>query len=222
MTPNFGSFDDEQFDERRIERLFSENPDLVVAECWYWILKLQARFFVGDYASAIEASSRAHRLLWRSSPLLERAEYHFYAALSRAASYDSALPDQGQLSLEAVASHHSELAVWAEHGVGEFREPHRSGRRRIARIEGPCSMPSTCTNKPSVPPVRTALSIVRRLPTSLPHVSTKGAGSKRSDAILPKRPQWLRSLGRGGKGPRGGTSSPIARRHHPRGRSSPE
>jgi hypothetical protein len=39
-----------------------------------------------------------------------------------------------------------------------------------------CSMPSTCTNKPSVPPVRTALSIVRRLPTSLPHRFYKGRG----------------------------------------------
>ena len=28
LTPTFGSFDDGQFDERRIERRFSENPDL--------------------------------------------------------------------------------------------------------------------------------------------------------------------------------------------------
>ena len=57
LTPTFGSFDDEQFDERRIERRFSENPDLAFVECWYWIRKLQARFFAGDYASAIEAWS---------------------------------------------------------------------------------------------------------------------------------------------------------------------
>ncbi|MEA2808342.1 MAG: hypothetical protein QOJ17_2483, partial [Rhodospirillaceae bacterium] len=49
-TPNFGCFDDEQFDELRIERRFSENPNLAIAECWYWIRKLQARFFAGDYA----------------------------------------------------------------------------------------------------------------------------------------------------------------------------
>ena len=35
-------------------------------ECWYWIRKLQARFFAGDYASAVEASLRAQRLLWTS------------------------------------------------------------------------------------------------------------------------------------------------------------
>ena len=82
LTPTFGSFDDEQFDECRIERRFSENPDLAFVECWYWIRKLQARFFAGDYASAIEAWSRAQRLLWTSVsqlrnggiPFLRRAD----------------------------------------------------------------------------------------------------------------------------------------------------
>src|SRR3979409_2372208 len=64
LTPTFGSFDDEQFDEVRIERRFAENPDLAFGECWYRVRKLQARFFAGDYASAIKASSRAQRLLW--------------------------------------------------------------------------------------------------------------------------------------------------------------
>ena len=59
LTSTFGSFDDEQFDELQQERRFDCNPDLTLAECWYWIRKLQARFFAGDYASAIEAASRA-------------------------------------------------------------------------------------------------------------------------------------------------------------------
>src|SRR5271163_3900248 len=75
LTPTFGSFDDGQFEERGIEHRFSENPDLALAECWYWIRKLQARFFAGDYASAIAASSRAGRLLWTSPSSFETAEY---------------------------------------------------------------------------------------------------------------------------------------------------
>src|SRR3979409_617471 len=39
LTPTFGCFNDEQFDERRIERHFSENPDLAFVESWYWIRK---------------------------------------------------------------------------------------------------------------------------------------------------------------------------------------
>src|SRR5712671_6087178 len=76
LTPTFGCFDDEQFDEPRIERRFSENPDLAFGECWYWIRKLQARFFAGDYAGALDASSRAQRLLWTSPSKFETAEYH--------------------------------------------------------------------------------------------------------------------------------------------------
>ena len=37
LTPTFGSFDDARFDERRIERRFSENPELAFVECWYWM-----------------------------------------------------------------------------------------------------------------------------------------------------------------------------------------
>ena len=48
LTRKFGSFDDEQFDERELERRFASNPDLALAECWYSIRKLQARFFAGD------------------------------------------------------------------------------------------------------------------------------------------------------------------------------
>ena len=63
LTPKFGSFDDEQFERSQSERRFAENPDLAFAECWYWIRKLQARFFAGDYPAAVEAASRAQNSL---------------------------------------------------------------------------------------------------------------------------------------------------------------
>ncbi|HEX2460178.1 MAG TPA: hypothetical protein VHJ58_08500, partial [Vicinamibacterales bacterium] len=75
LTPKFGCFDDAQFDELRIERRFSVNADLVRAESWYWIRKLQVRFLAGDHTAAIEAASRAQRLLWTSLSLFETAEY---------------------------------------------------------------------------------------------------------------------------------------------------
>src|SRR5258705_8708706 len=100
LTPTFGCFDDEQFDEARIERRFSENPDLAFGECFYWIRKLQARFFAGDYASALEAASRAQRLLWTSGSQFETAEYRLYGALSHAASCDSAAAGEPQQHLD--------------------------------------------------------------------------------------------------------------------------
>lgn len=56
---------------------------------FYWIRKLQARFLAGDHASAFDAAERAEKCLSTSASLsvfvLERADYHLYAALSRAA-----------------------------------------------------------------------------------------------------------------------------------------
>ena len=94
LTHKFGSFDDEQFDELRFERHLAENPALALPECFYWIRKLQARLFAGDYASAVDASLRAQRLLWTASSFFEMAEYHFYGALAQAASCGSAAADQ--------------------------------------------------------------------------------------------------------------------------------
>ena len=136
LTPTFGSFDDEQFDERRIERRFSENPDLAIAECWYWIRKLQARFFAGDYASAVEASAKAQPLLWTSPSLFETAEYHFYDALSKAALYDAAAADERRQKLDAVVAHHRQLQAWAVNCPENFDNRAALVGAEIARLEG--------------------------------------------------------------------------------------
>lgn len=134
LTPIFGRFDDGQFDELLLESRFCTNPDLALAEGWYWVRKLQARFFAGDYASAIEASSRAQRLLWTSPSMFETAEYHFYSALSQAASCEFAAA--GQSHVDAVAAHHRQLEVWATACPDNFENRAALVGAEIARIEG--------------------------------------------------------------------------------------
>jgi PAS domain S-box-containing protein len=136
LTPTFGCFDDEQFDEARIERRFSENPDLAFVECWYWVRKLQARFFAGDYASAIEASSQAQRLLWASPSYFEKAEYQFYSALSHAASCDGAPADRRRLHVDALTAYHRPLQLWAANCPDNFENRAALVGAEIARIEG--------------------------------------------------------------------------------------
>ena len=136
LTPTFGAFDDAEFDERRIERRFSENPDLAFVECWYWVRKLQARFFAGDYASAIEASSRAQQLLWTSPSYFERAEYQFYSALSQAAYCDAAPANDRQQHIEALTAHHEQLQLWAVNCPENFENRAALVGAEIARLEG--------------------------------------------------------------------------------------
>ena len=135
LTSRFGSFDDLQFDERSIEHRFSSNPDLARAECWYWIRRTQAQYHAGEFATAVDASARAHRLLWTSLSNLERAEHYFYTALAHAAFADSAA-DARQQHIEALGSHHRQIQVWAEHCPGTFEDRAALVGAEIARLQG--------------------------------------------------------------------------------------
>ena len=136
LTPTFGCFDDARFDESRIERWYSENPDMAYFEFLYWVRKLQARFFAGDYGSAIDASLRAQRLLWTAGPQLEAAEYHFYDALSQAASCDSVVAGERRRRLDAIAAHHEKLQLWAANCPDNFENRAALVGAEIARLEG--------------------------------------------------------------------------------------
>jgi PAS domain S-box-containing protein len=136
LTRQFGSFDDPDFDERRVEERFSSNPDLARAECWYWIRMAQARYCAGDFAAAVDASARARRLLWTTLSNLEVTEYYFYAALSHAASAEPAAADERQQHLEALSAHHRQLQIWAEHCPENFENRAALVGAEIARLEG--------------------------------------------------------------------------------------
>jgi PAS domain S-box-containing protein len=136
LTSEFGSFEDGQFNELRFERHLASNPALALPECWYWIRKLQARFFAMDYATAVDASLRAQGLLWSVPTIFEPAEFRFYGALSHAGSWDSAPPDQKQQHVEALAAHHQQLAIWAAVCPENFEDRAALVGAEIARIEG--------------------------------------------------------------------------------------
>jgi PAS domain S-box-containing protein len=135
-TPRFGSLDDAQFNELRIEKYLSSTPGLTTAACWYWIRKLQARWIAGDYSAAIDALSRAQPLLWTSSGHLEEVEYHFYGALSLAACCDTAPSGERCRYLDAIAGHHRQLQAWTEHCPENFSNRTALVAAEIARIEG--------------------------------------------------------------------------------------
>ncbi|PPK46458.1 PAS domain S-box-containing protein [Trinickia symbiotica] len=136
LTSKFGCFDDGQFEERRFEQHLSGNRALAIAECWYWTRKLQGRYLAGDYAAAMDASSRAQQLLWTSETFYEEAEYHFYAALSSAASCEDATAAERQQHLASLAVHDEKLAVWAGNCPENFENRAALVHAEIARLEG--------------------------------------------------------------------------------------
>ena len=138
-TPAFGSFNDSEFDETRFERHLQQDPRLAFAACWYWVRKLQARYFASDYRSAIDADAKARRLFSESPSFrlyFEAAEYEFYAALARAAHCKSSPPEEGPQHLEVIRAHHRQLEFWAEHGPDNLASRAALIGAEIARLEG--------------------------------------------------------------------------------------
>src|SRR5580692_169197 len=136
LTHEFGSFNDQDFDEGEFERHLASNPALADAGFGYWTLKIQAWFFAGDYASAVGASLKAQQLLWSAPSLLEPAAFRFYSALSHAAAWDSAAPIERHKHFESLAAHHKQLQIWAEHCPENIENRAALVGAEIARIEG--------------------------------------------------------------------------------------
>jgi predicted ATPase/signal transduction histidine kinase len=136
LTAGLSSFNDPDFDESRFELHLKANPLPVFAARWYWIRKLQACFYAGDYASALEAASKTEPLLQTGPGRFEWAEYIFYVALARAAQYDSASSEEKVRSRETLAAYHNQIVVWTENCPENFGNRAALVAAEIARIEG--------------------------------------------------------------------------------------
>src|SRR5258705_3540726 len=135
LRPAFTSFDGAEFDDGRLEQRLEGKPQLANAASYYWIRKLQACFYAGDYASAVAAASKAESVLWTTPTQFELAEYHFYAALARAACCDIAAPDERPQHLEAVASLLKQIGVWADNCPTTFANRAALVGAELARLE---------------------------------------------------------------------------------------
>jgi len=135
LSAKFGDFKDAQFDELDFERHLEEDP-AALPKCFYWIRKLQAQFLAGNFASALDSLQKAQPLLWAIPSNFEIVEYYFYGALSRAASWDGAPPDQRQQHFEGVVAHHRQLELWAKSCPENFECRAALVGAEIARVEG--------------------------------------------------------------------------------------
>ena len=121
---------------RPVRTILEADPHLLFATCWYWIRKLQARFFAGDYASALEAASKAEPLLQPGPGHFEWAEYIFYDALTRAAQYDAVSAEKQVRDRETLAAYHKQIVVWAENCPENFGNRAALVAAELARVEG--------------------------------------------------------------------------------------
>ncbi|MGJ7516285.1 trifunctional serine/threonine-protein kinase/ATP-binding protein/sensor histidine kinase [Pseudomonas baetica] len=136
LTPTFGRLEEGASNESGIEAHLSSSPDLVLAECLYWVRKLQARYLADDPAEALDAAAKAQQLLWVCQSFFEEAEFYFYDALARAAWCDNAPADEHASLLIAMAVDHRQLQSWAQQCPENFASRAALVGAEISRIEG--------------------------------------------------------------------------------------
>jgi predicted ATPase/two-component sensor histidine kinase len=135
LTSGLSSFDDREFKEEVFEQHLEGDPGLAIATCWYWIRKLQAQFYANDHGSALATISKVEPLLWTTGGFFELAEYHLFAALARAAAYDTASADEQRQYREAILAHYKEFQIWTENCRETFEHRGYLIAGEIARIE---------------------------------------------------------------------------------------
>lgn len=150
LTLDLSSFADAEFDEQQFERRLEDERSLALASCSYWIRKLQAQVYAGAWAPAMDAAAKVQGLLWASSPAfgpvtlssrlshaVEMAEYHFYAALALAgAPHDAISAEEHSRRSQALAAHHRQIEIWADHCPDNFRDRGALVAAEIARFNG--------------------------------------------------------------------------------------
>ena len=133
-TTTFSTFNDGQFDERAFETQLAKGR-MSLKICWYWIVKMKARFLSGDYAEALAAGGKAKLLLEAAPDQVVILDYFCYAALTVAALYEAASADEQQAWRELLVEHREQLREWAENYPPTFADKHTLVLAEIARIE---------------------------------------------------------------------------------------
>jgi PAS domain S-box-containing protein len=134
-TAAISTFSEAQFDEATFEaQLTAERIPLMV--CWYWILKLKARYLSGDYVEALAAAGKAKPLLSALAAQIQLLDYFHYAALTVAACYENASAGKQQGQRELLTVHQEQLREWAENFPPTFAGKYALVSAEIARLEG--------------------------------------------------------------------------------------
>jgi predicted ATPase/signal transduction histidine kinase len=133
-TASFSTFNDAQFDEAAFEAQLTDRMPLMV--CFYWILKLQARFLSGDYVEAMAAAEEAKRILLIATAQIQLLDYFYYTALTVAALFEKAPAADRSAWRELLDAHREQLHEWAETYPPTFADKYALVAAEIARLEG--------------------------------------------------------------------------------------
>jgi predicted ATPase/C4-dicarboxylate-specific signal transduction histidine kinase len=136
LTSKFNTLDSEQFSECVFEQRLATGEQKLFDRALYCIRKLQARFYAGEYAAALDALSGIEPMLSMAVQYVEVAEYHFYAALCHSSRVGFGDAEGRDRHMEALTAHQRKLLIWATQCSSNFEHRAALVGAEIARIEG--------------------------------------------------------------------------------------
>ena len=134
QTAAFSTFSDAHFDEERFEaQLTSDRMTRMV--CYYWTLKLEARFMSGDYDAARAAAQKAKSLLPSARIHVQLVDYYYYNALTIAAMHETPGLRKQAERFEELKQSLERLREWSESCPETFLDKYTLVLAELARIE---------------------------------------------------------------------------------------
>ncbi|MFY1826629.1 AAA family ATPase [Myxococcus fulvus] len=127
------SFDDDNFLEARF---LDEAKDNRTAVAFYWVIRLQAAYLLGEHGIARECSRAAREVLASAMGMAIEAEHVFYTALTLAAVYETASEEARPALLTELEALKAQLATWARHCPENFRHKEQLVAAELARLRG--------------------------------------------------------------------------------------
>src|SRR3984957_10275466 len=135
-TATFSTFSDAQFDEAAFEAQLTADRTATMV-CFYWVLKLKARFLSGDYVEALATADKARPLIKGAAvKVAQLVDYFYYTALTAAALYENASTDEQDRWRKLLTTRLERLREWAENYPPTFGDKHALVSAEIARLEG--------------------------------------------------------------------------------------
>ncbi|HVK79411.1 MAG TPA: diguanylate cyclase, partial [Verrucomicrobiae bacterium] len=131
-TAALSDFGDATFDEDAFEAKFRMRQ----IYCWWWIYKLEAGFLADDYAAAFLAIRKVEPWRWTTSIQIQFIPYHYYSALTMAAVYNAAGPNDRLTWRTRLQALQEQLREWADNNPSTFGDKHALVSAEIARLDG--------------------------------------------------------------------------------------
>lgn len=124
-----GSLSDEQLNETAYEHAIGPGLD----RAYYWVRRLVARYFAGEFAGAREAALQARELAIATPSAPYEIELWFFGALAVAACGNMSDPTE---ALQEIAASERELLAWAERCPPTFASKAALIGAERARLQG--------------------------------------------------------------------------------------